>query len=85
MTKSNDTPASKAKTAQARPTSKLDVLIALLKRPEGAELEAMTLATGWQRHSVRGALAGAVRKKGHEVSSAKVGERRVWRIVEAAV
>lgn len=85
MTKSNDTPASKTRTAKARPATKLDILIALLKRPEGAELEAMTAATGWQRHSVRGALAGAVRKKGHEVSSEKVAERRVWRIVEAAV
>ena len=40
----------------------------------------MIAATGWQAHSIRGALAGAVRKRGHNVASEKIGEIRVWRI-----
>lgn len=70
--------------SKGRPESKLSKLIALLRLPEGVDLETMTAATGWQRHSVRGALAGAVRKKGYEVSSDKVEGRRVWRIAEKA-
>ena len=70
-----------------RALSKLDRLIVILRRQEGADMAAMIEATGWQAHSVRGALAGALKKRGHVVSSEKTGERRVWRIaapVEAA-
>lgn len=70
-----------------RAPSKLDRLIAILLREDGADMAAMIEATGWQAHSIRGALAGALKKRGHVVSSEKTGERRVWRIaapVEAA-
>ena len=63
-----------------RAPSKLDRLIAILLREDGADMAAMIEATGWQAHSVRGALAGALKKRGHVVSSEKTGERRVWRI-----
>lgn len=46
-----------------RKPSKLDAVIALLRRPEGVTLDEIVAATGWQRHSARGALAGAVKKK----------------------
>lgn len=62
------------------PSSKLDRLVALLRRPEGATLAQMTEATGWQVHSVRGALAGSLRKKGHAVTSEKVEGTRHYRI-----
>lgn len=81
---------SKAEAAPAstpQPPSKLDRLIAILRHEEGADMAAMIEATGWQAHSVRGALAGALKKRGHAVKSKKTGERRVWRIaapVEAA-
>jgi hypothetical protein len=52
-------------------TSKLDRLIALVSAPGGASLADLMAATGWQAHSVRGALAGALRKRGHEVASEK--------------
>lgn len=63
-----------------RAPSKLDRLIAILMHDEGADMAAMIEATGWQAHSIRGALAGALKKRGHAVSSEKSGERRVWRI-----
>ena len=57
-------------------------LVALLSRPEGATIAELQAATGWQPHSVRGAISGVVAKKlGHTVASMKEGERgRVYRI-----
>ena len=66
-------------------TSKLDRLVALLRAPEGATLPELASATGWQVHSVRGAMAGALRKKGHCVISEKAaGGLRRYRIEEAS-
>jgi hypothetical protein len=57
--------------------SKLDTILDLLSRPEGASLAELVAATGWQAHSVRGALAGSLKRKGHAILSEKVeGERR---------
>ena len=57
---SNAAPAQKptpgAGTKQAR-------MIELLKRPEGATVEQIAAATGWQHHTIRGAISGALRKK----------------------
>jgi hypothetical protein len=62
--------------------SKQASLIALLLRPEGATLEALMQASGWQQHSVRGFLAGVVRKKlGLELVSTKAESGRTYRIV----
>lgn len=64
-------------TADAPPT-KLSILIDLLARAGGASIAEMSAATGWQAHSVRGAMAGALRKRGHAVVSSKAedGARR---------
>jgi hypothetical protein len=43
--------------------SKQDRVIALLRRREGATLAALVKATSWQPHSIRGFLAGTIRKK----------------------
>lgn len=65
--------------------SKLDRFIALLRAPGGATLFELQAATGWQVHSVRGAMAGALRKKGYSISSEKPeGELRRYRIGEAS-
>ena len=57
--------------------SKLETILALLARPEGASLAELVAATGWQAHSVRGALAGSLKRKGHAIVSDKIdGERR---------
>lgn len=78
--------AGEAASRESKPAapSKLQILIDLLQRQEGADLEEMMAATGWQAHSVRGALAGALRKKGHDIQSQKTGNTRVWRIAEQA-
>jgi hypothetical protein len=51
-----------SKTA-ARPDTKHARIIAMLRMPAGATIAAITTATEWQQHSVRGFLAGVVRKK----------------------
>ena len=67
----------------AKPKGKLETLTALLRRKSGATLEQMTEATGWQSHSVRGAMAGTLKKKqGLDVTSEKVDGVRTYRIVE---
>ena len=62
--------------------TKQSMLIAMLQAPEGATMEAIVAATGWQPHSARGAMSGALGKKlGLVVTSAKVeGRGRVYRI-----
>ena len=62
---------------------KVGVLIALMRRPEGAEIEEMMAATGWQAHSVRGAISGSVKKAlGLTVISVKEVDVRVYRITQ---
>jgi hypothetical protein len=46
-----------------KPNSKQDRIVVLLRRPEGATLDVLVRETEWQKHSVRGFLAGTVRKK----------------------
>ena len=57
-----------------RPGSKREQVLELLKRPNGATLDAIVSATGWQRHTVRGFIAGTLKSKlGLEVESFKTG------------
>lgn len=49
----------------------LATIIALLQSPDGATIAALCEATGWQSHSVRGAIAGSLKRKGHVVTSTK--------------
>ena len=46
-----------------RPGTKLAALVAALRRPQGATNLQLMLATGWQPHSVRGAISGLLRKR----------------------
>ena len=70
------------KPAEAGHDSKQAHLIALLRLPAGASIAAMMNATGWQQHSVRGFLAGVVRKKLRlKLTSEKLNGQRIYRIV----
>ena len=70
------------KTRTPREGTKQATLIAMLRGPDGATIEEIMAATGWQSHTVRGAMAGALKKKlGLEVTSEKVeGRGRVYRL-----
>jgi hypothetical protein len=66
-----------------RPGTKLAALVVALRRPQGATSLQLMLATGWQPHTVRGAISGMLRKKlGLNVVLAHndIGER-VYRVV----
>ena len=73
------------KTRTPREGTKQATLIAMLRAPDGATIEEIMAATGWQSHTVRGAMAGALKKKlGLEVTSEKVEDRgRVYKLPAA--
>ena len=61
--------------------SKTTRVIALLRRPQGATLQAIMKATGWQTHSVRGFISGKLKKNlGLKVRSVKREGKRVYSI-----
>jgi hypothetical protein len=47
----------------AKQTTKTETLHKLIKRSKGATLAELQKATGWQAHSVRGAISGTLKKK----------------------
>jgi hypothetical protein len=65
-----------------RTGTKQALLISMLQRPQGVSMQEIVAATGWQAHSARGAMSGALgRKLGLVVVSAKDDARgRVYRI-----
>ena len=67
------------------PAGKLGIIAALLRRPAGATVAQMSAATGWQAHSVRGAIAGSLKKKhGLTIITEPADGGRIYRIAEAA-
>jgi hypothetical protein len=78
-------PEAAPKARTLREGTKQATLIAMLRAPEGATIEEIMAATGWQSHTVRGAMAGALKKKlGLEVTSEKVeGRGRVYSLPHA--
>ncbi len=69
-----EAPRTRAGTKQAK-------LVAMLR--EGATTDEMVAATGWQPHTVRGAMAGALKKRlGLTITSGKEERGRVYRIAD---
>jgi hypothetical protein len=69
-----------------KPSSKLGLLIAALRGRKGASIDELMKATGWQAHSVRGAISGALKKKlGFAVTSTAIeGRGRIYQIEAAS-
>jgi hypothetical protein len=64
--------------------AKSDILVTCLSRPEGATIAQMCQATGWLPHSVRGFMAGALKKRFGQAVTAEVTEAgRIYRIVKS--
>jgi hypothetical protein len=90
MAKKPKIPARKARKAAAggnarrgaRENTKQAKVVELLRRPEGATIAQLVKATGWQPHTVRGAMAGALKKLlGLEIKSEKPEDgARIYRI-----
>jgi hypothetical protein len=64
-------PGAEAAVTTAPQIKKIDTVVALLRRQEGASLDEMVQATGWLPHTTRAVLTG-LKKKGHVVDKAKV-------------
>ena len=67
----SSSPAMTANLVAANPRTKASLVEGLLLRIEGASLDDLCQATGWQPHTCRAFLTG-LRKKGHDIAKAKV-------------
>ena len=77
MTKQTDT------AAAPKREIKIEKVITLLKRKQGATLDEMVKATGWLPHTTRAAMTG-LKKKGHMIERDKRGEVSCYRITKSA-
>jgi hypothetical protein len=81
LQKPSDRRATDPHSARRRAPTKQARVIELLRSPKGTTIEAMMKATGWQQPSVRGFLAGVVRKKLKlKLGSELVDGNRIYRV-----
>ena len=74
---------SSVESRKVRPATKQAQVIAMMRQPKGATIDAIMRSTGWQQHSVRGFLAAVVRKRlGMDLTSEAAESGRVYRIVD---
>lgn len=71
--------------APAKPAKETmgDVIVKLCSRPEGATSEQLQEATKWQAHTLRGYIAGTLRKRGHDIKLTR-GKPSIYRIEQTA-
>jgi hypothetical protein len=79
--KSRTRSASASSRSAVRPDTKHARILSMLRAPAGTTIAAIMTATEWQQHSVRGFLAGVIRKKlGLNLVSEQTDKGRVYRI-----
>ena len=67
-----------------RSPTKQETVLGMLRQPRGTTVAAIVKATNWQKHSVRGFLAGVVKRKLKlKLESAMSDDQRVYRIAKA--
>ena len=77
-------PCRKSRVARTPAMTKQAQVIEMLQRPTGATIDEIVNLTAWQRHTVRGLIAGALKKKlGLDVISEKAERGRIYRIAGA--
>ena len=77
--------AGNSKGKNAASNSKQSRVVAMLQSPSGTTIAAMMKATGWQQHSVRGFLAGVVRKRLKlKLGSKQIDGNRVYQIASGS-
>lgn len=69
----------KQKIEQPKSVTKIGKVVALLQRKQGATLDEVMSATGWQKHTTRAALTG-LKKKGHTIEREKREDASCYRI-----
>ncbi|TIX06063.1 MAG: DUF3489 domain-containing protein [Mesorhizobium sp.] len=70
------------KPAKVAKATKADIIIGLVSRLDGATQAELETATGWQRHTLRGYIAGTLRKRGHDIVLKKIkGEETRYMIL----
>jgi hypothetical protein len=76
-------PSNKTPNSTVRGGSKLDALVQQLQTKRGVTIDHLAKATGWQTHSVRGAISGSLKKKlGLKIVNERVDGVRRYRIVK---
>src|SRR5256885_16777108 len=86
VAKPTQQPVGDVKAQKSDSSSKQSRVIAMLQSPAGTTIAAMMKATGWQQHSVRGFLAGVVRKRLKlKLNSKKVDGTRVYQVAGGEV
>lgn len=76
----------KAATQEPKPgkLTKAAIIIALVSRPGGATQTVLETATGWQRHTLRGYIAGTLKPRGHNIVLSKIKGEETRYLIEAA-
>ena len=64
--------------------TKIGTVVALLSRMGGASIDDLVAATGWQRHTIRGAISAQLRKRGLQVISRRQNGTTVYALINRA-